>query len=497
MIIGAHFEHFLDAYPDKIALVCGKEQVNWLKAVPLVSRWSRLIAAKTPDHAAVALSVPNCAALPLLALAIARAGRNALVLDPAWPVSIQRNVCNQLRAALAITGPSPVPLCPNAISIDPDRSLASLSAYKFSDSGGSVPLAAPGDIFYTGFTSGSSGAPKAFSRNHRSWIESFDAEQCEFAHTPDDIVIAPGSLTHSLFLYAVLRALHIGATAIMFPTFRPNAVAATIAKRGGTILYGVPAQISLITNSASRRDAGVWRALRWIVSSGSKWADGERSRVRAAFPGAKLAEFYGASELSFVSVAREDEEPPVGSVGRAFANVEIEIVNDKGESASANQTGEIFVRSPMVFEGYSYGAGEVTSRRPGGFVSVGDMGYRDERGFLFLAGRRDRMIVSAGKNLYPEEIEQVLRAHPKIIDAAIIPTIDPLRGARIVAILQPARNVRLFAAEIIAFARQSLPLYKVPRRYYCLHDWPQTRSGKTDFAALQALLRESICEPLP
>jgi long-chain acyl-CoA synthetase len=106
------------------------------------------------------------------------------------------------------------------------------------------------------------------------------------------------------------------------------------------------------------------------------------------------------------------------------------------------------------------------------------------------------MIVTAGKNLYPEEIEQVLQAHPGIANVAVMAAPDTLRGARIVAVIRPAPGVCPSAAALIGFARQALPLYKTPRRYFIAATWPRTRSDKTDYATLLTQLVDGELEPL-
>jgi long-chain acyl-CoA synthetase len=221
--------------------------------------------------------------------------------------------------------------------------------------------------------------------------------------------------------------------------------------------------------------------------------------------------------LSFVTVAKEEENPPRGSVGRAFSGVEIAILDEESKHLGANQSGQIFVRSPLVFEGYAGSAAEpditratistrkldtgsrrekTLDQKSGDFLSVGDIGCLDENGFLFLTGRKDRMIVVAGKNLFPEEVEAVLQDHPGIAAAAVITVPDDKRGSRIAAVVQIVPDWKLAPADIIAGVRRRLPLYKIPRRYYRIADWPQTRSGKTDFARIQALFAAGKCEQL-
>jgi long-chain acyl-CoA synthetase len=185
-------------------------------------------------------------------------------------------------------------------------------------------------------------------------------------------------------------------------------------------------------------------------------------------------------------VAKDDEDVPADSVGRAFHGVEISIRDSQGAPLPANQTGPIYIDSPMLFSGYALG-GAQQPPRIGRAMTVGDIGYLDSRGYLHLVGRARRMIVTSGKNLFPEEIEAALEHHPAIRHAAVFARADEKRGERLVAVVRPRDTERITRRDLIAHLRAMLPLYKVPRIVVGMQDWPLTRSGKTDFDAVRAL----------
>jgi long-chain acyl-CoA synthetase len=493
MLIGNNLHRHAAEHPDKPALICNNEILNWRDLAHLVDALCHWLDARVPVGCGIALVLPNSIALPVLVLAIARSGRVAQVFDPAWPDRIVRRTLIDNDSAFAFVAAGHDAISPPVVELGERRPLDTLRAlcggydneYKVD-----VSSDAP---FYTGYTSGSTGRPKGYRRSHRSWTASFAIEAAEFGHTSEDVIAAPGSLSHSLFLYAAIHALHIGATAIISRSFRPAKVVTAMQRHAATILYAVPAQLMMLARVPQQQ---VCDCVRWVISSGSKWHGGDRQILRRNFPSAGFAEFYGASELSFVSVAREEECPPPGSVGRAFTCVDIRIMDEAGKPLPAGRTGEVFVRSPMVFDGYAGEKQQTGIRRTEDFLSVGDMGRIDGRGFLFLAGRRDRMIVTAGKNLFPEEIEAVLLSHPDVASATVVALEDAKRGARIAAVLQLQEGVALSPSQLIAHAREYLPLYKVPRLYFTLQDWPQTRSGKVDLVVLKQCLANGMCEPL-
>ena len=156
--------------------------------------------------------------------------------------------------------------------------------------------------------------------------------------------------------------------------------------------------------------------------------------LRRLFPNALICEFYGTSEHSYITYAR-DGETPSGSVGKPFSGIAVQIRDAAGDALPVGGVGRIFVESPLLFDGYEL-ADNPTLERDGDALFVGDLGYLDEEGFLFLTGRSDRMFVSSGKNIYPEELEEVVAAHPSVKYACAMGIEDTRRGQRPVALLQ-------------------------------------------------------------
>ena len=234
-------------------------------------------------------------------------------------------------------------------------------------------------------------------------------------------------------------------------------------------------------------------SVRIVLSSGTKLPANLKQKLQAFFPNAELCEFYGTSEQSFITMAR-DNQTPTGSVGRPFPGVHLRILDPQGRSLPAGQTGRIVVESKLVFQDYEGGAHPMFERIGKGLF-VGDLGYVDGQGFLFLTGRADRMLVSSGKNTYPEEIETVLSTHGNIHSVAVLGLPDERRGQRLVAVINARTPVR--SRELIAWCRKSLPAYKVPTLYYQLTEWPMTHSHKLDFPTLHQLITTGQLQRLP
>ena len=322
--------------------------------------------------------------------------------------------------------------------------------------GGSGP--APQVGFET-LTSGSSGEPKRVVRSAQSWIASFAVNGALFGIGPGVRVAVPGRLTQSLALYAALESVHLGAELHLVEDLRPDRQARILAERQIAVLYAAPAQLRLMIEAQV-----VWPELRLIVVGGSKLDHGLRAGLSTLAAGAELREFYGAAETSFIAIS--DSYTPEGSVGRPYPGVEIRM-----------EGGEIWVRSPYLFDGYAAGEG---ARWRGGFLSVGEMGEMRD-GWLYLRGRAGRMVTVADQNVFPEEIEAFLLGLPGVRQAAVVPETDELRGLHLVGVVQGDRAQE---DAILRALRGRLGPLRAPKRLIWQEDWPILPSGKTDLRAI-------------
>lgn len=463
--IGAGLPALAAAAPARPGLVCDAQVRRRADLAARVGGLAAWLAARTAPGAHVALAMGNAPSLVELFLACAASGRQALVYDPAWPAPYRAAIDAALMPALTLDAAPDVPPAPFPPAPDP---------------------LAP---FYVGFTSGSTGVPKGYRRNHRSWIDSFVVSAAEFGLGEQDIVMAPGGLAASLHLYGVVHALHVGATAVMMHQFHPRRALRLLARHGVTALYATPTQLQMLVEAAQGE---AFPSVRVIMISGAKWRPETRAAVERLFPRAGIAEFYGASELSFVTVSRPGEAVPAGSVGRAAHGVGLRIRDIDGRDLPVGEAGAIWVGSSMLFDGYACGSAPET-RREGGFLTIGDHGRLDGGGFLYLHGREKRMLVTSGLNVYPEEVEAVLSGLDGIEEAAVFGLPDPLRGVELVAVLRG----RFEEAALRAACRARLPAAKLPRRFLALDEWPRTSGGKADLRALEAIARDRLAEGRP
>jgi len=165
------------------------------------------------------------------------------------------------------------------------------------------------------------------------------------------------------------------------------------------------------------------------------------------------------------------------SIGRPLPDVELKVVDDDGHALPVGQVGELLVRTPRVMKGYS-GSGGTTSPVQDGWLPTRDMGWLDEDGYIFLAGRKDDMIIRGGENIAPAEVEAVLYSHPGVDEAAVIGIPDVEWGQRVAAVVVPRPGVKLTEQEIVDFCRQRLASFKKPEVIRFTDALPKNQMGK-------------------
>lgn len=208
-----------------------------------------------------------------------------------------------------------------------------------------------------------------------------------------------------------------GATACILPRFDATAAIDQITSRNATVITAVPTILDFIAREAEVRDLTL-PSLRLVLSSGAGLPPPLAARLSAVCPNAEIADYYGASELSFVSVRRGQELTVPGAPSRPFHGVDIQIRRPDGSLADAGETGTVFVRSEMISDGYVRHHDDAGFRRDGDWASVGDLGFLDRAGRLHLIGRESGMLITGGLNVFPEETEAVLLAQPEVASAA-------------------------------------------------------------------------------
>ncbi|MFF1881792.1 class I adenylate-forming enzyme family protein [Pseudarthrobacter sp. NPDC058196] len=384
--------------------------------------------------------------------------RQCAVLDPSWPAALQDDIVRRVEA-------SAVPS-----QVAPDDALAD---------------GPPDTDFLIGLTSGTTSVPKAFTRSRQSWQQSFDASIEFFGLRQDDVTLAPGPLAASLNLYALAECLYAGSEFQTLESFDVGDVHAAITHDRVTRLVLVPTMLRMLSERGMTGcvDAS---GIRTIICAGSKLDARTLEAARRWAPNATIYEYYGASELSFVSglglAAGQAGTPGGTGIGRPFPGVEVSIRDDAGAGVPEGSYGNICVRSGMVSNGYLWGDDGEALRSFGSWFTVGDQGYLAD-GELHILGRRADMILTAGRNVYPHEVELALAAVPGVAAAVAAGMPDDLRGQRVVAGVVPSQG-GITATQLRTGLEEILARDKRPLQYYLLPELPTTDRGKVSRSLL-------------
>jgi len=487
-------------HPEQLAIALGPQTVTYGELLQRVEQVAGAIAPLTQDHSPrIGILLPNCIEFLELFLGSAMSGGIAMVLNPdwaqpqiqaivdRWPPYVLVSKADQLQAVAKPVGMQAIAITPES----PDfPSYIDWRNYTSANSPHPQPGEAP---FYIGFTSGTTGHPKGILRTHASWLHSFAASRVEFNINPTDHVLAPGSLVHSLSLYTAIETLAMGASLHILPTFSPKAILTLLNTAPITRLVAVPTLLKAIATAAQNQ---TFPYLKTVIVGGSKLSPTLRQQLATIFLKSDILEYYGASELSFVSIASSCESVPPESVGRPFHSVTVSVQKDDGSGAAdIGEIGWIGVRSSMICSGYLEPQTSNGFRYEQGWATVGDRGYLDAHGYLYLVGRERDMLISNGINVYPSEIEAVLLQLPQIENAVVLGLPDDCRGDLICAVLTWNGSEHLKRPTLIHHIHTHLDRAKCPRRFFAVDSLPITSSGKIARSQLQAHILQGALAP--
>ena len=347
------------------------------------------------------------------------------------------------------------------------------------DEAAPVPAAAD-DVHRLMYTSGTTGRPKGVMLTHANLAWKNLAHIVEFGFTSSDLGLACGPLYHVGALDLTTTSLiAAGATTIVHPSFDASEVVDEIERSRVTTVWLAPAMVNAIMSlpDIERRDLS---SVRVVINGGEKMPIPLIERIQRVFPSAWFADAYGLTETvsGDTFLDRESIVTKLGSVGRPCLYLELEVWDEDGTSVAPGEQGEIVMRGPKVFKGYWRDEDATAAAFVGGWFHTGDIGVRDEEGYLYIVDRLKDMIVSGGENIASSEIERVLYEHDSVLEAAVVGRPDERWGEVPVAFvaLRPGADER--ADALIEHCRAQLARFKVPKEVTFVEALPRNPSGK-------------------
>lgn len=333
-------------------------------------------------------------------------------------------------------------------------------------------------------TSGTTGLPKGAKRELPDGIGSFAPllDKIPLRTRRTTVIAAP--LFHTWGFAHFAWGLVLGSTIVLHRRFDPEQTLAAVARHRAHTLAVVPVMLQrmldLSPETIRRYDTS---SLQVIAASGSALPGELASRAMDTF-GDVLYNLYGSTEVAWASIAIPSElRTTPGTAGKAPRGTIVRIYDEQGDEVPQGVTGRIFVGNELQFEGYTGGG---TKASLDGLMSSGDLGYVDEAGRLFIAGRDDEMIISGGENVFPREVEDVLSDHDAVEEAAVIGVDDAKFGQRLRAFVVLHPDAHVTEEELQDHVRANLARFKVPREVLFLDELPRNPAGKVLKRELQA-----------
>ena len=337
------------------------------------------------------------------------------------------------------------------------------------------------------YSSGTTGKPKGVDRglpvnpaiDAEHWIASMSANL--FGQDDNSVYLSPAPMYHSAPLRFSMATQRLGGTVVVMEKFDPEMALALIEKYRVTDSQWVPTHFirMLALPEEVRRKYDI-SSLRTAVHAAAPCPIPVK-RAMIEWWGTPILEYYAATEGHGVTFIRSDEAlTHPGSVGRATVGV-LRICDEHGDEVPVRTEGHVYFEAARPFSYHKDPEKTRETVNKHGWTTVGDIGWVDEEGYLYLTDRKSFMIISGGVNIYPQEIENLIIMHPKVLDVAVIGAPDPEMGERVVAVVQP-KDMRdagpALAADITAWLGPQLTRIKMPRQIDFRAELPREPTGK-------------------
>ena len=493
-----------ELHRDRVALVCGERRVTYAQLDEASNRTANaLAAAGLPPGARVAYLGKDTEHLYELLVACAKAGTVLVPLNwrlaPAELAHILRDSGAQALFAEpdaldAASGPVAELAAPAAVvPVD------AFSAWR--DGHSATPperLAGPDDPVLQIYTSGTTGLPKGVVLRQGSFFAVRDLmaahglDWIDWREDDRNLLSLPGY--HIGGPWWFLQGLRGGATNVVLRSFVAKEVLGLISGSGITTAILVPAMLTMLLDEPGA-SAADFATLRKVVYGGSPIAEPLLRRCLDVM-GCEFAQIYGLTETCASAVCLPPADhvpgsPRLAAAGRPYPGVELKVIDSNGDPLPAGAVGEVCVSTPAAMLEY-WRLPEATARTMGdGWVRTGDAGCLDEDGYLYIRDRIKDMVIVAGENIYPAEIEHALVWHPAVAEVAVVGVPDERWGERLQAFVVPEPGQRVRPRELVLWLKERIASFKIPTRYEFVDALPRNASGKV----LRRTLREQAAPP--
>jgi len=354
-----------------------------------------------------------------------------------------------------------------------------------------LPIAPEDDVIQL-YTSGTTGHPKGVQLSNANYLGIMECGEAMglAVYTPDDVVLVAMPFFHVAGVNIGLLSIAQGARSIVLGDIDPQAILSLIETKRIGYAFLVPAVILFLTQQPNVRRVD-FSSLK-IVSYGASPIAEDLLRTAKEIMRCGFMQLYGLTETTGAGTCLSPEDHDAGggrlrSCGKAVPGLECRVVDGSGRVLPPREVGEIQIKGATIMKGY-WNKPEATRKSVvESWFATGDAGFFDEDGYLYIHDRVKDMIVSGGENIYPAEVENAVFGHPAVADVAVIGVPDERWGEAVKAIVVRKAGTDVTAAEIIAYARERIAGYKLPKSVDFVDTLPRNPSGK--------ILRRELRDP--
>jgi fatty-acyl-CoA synthase len=487
--------------PDKLAVRDSRRSLTfreWDERADRLAKGLRSLGLAKGDR--VALLAYNCVEWMEIYVALARVGLIAVPVDFRLAGPEIEYIAQNCQARAFIVQHDLV-ACVNAIrgplGIPPERCVhfgsgpvpAGWTSYDavLAREWGAVPAVEVGsaDVWALMFTSGTTGHPKAAIRTHGATAVMSLVAALDMGFKPDDTALLVMPMCHANSLYFSFAFAYLGAACVIDDShsFEPEGVLKILSGEGVTFTSLVPSHyIAILGLPQDTKQAYDVSGVNKLMISSAPARRDTKLAIMEYFTNSQLYELYGSTEAGWVTLLRPDEQlTKLGSIGREWTGCgAIKLLDPHGDEVPTGEIGELYSRTPYAFDGYWQNPGKTAEAFRGAWCSQGDLACRDGDGYYWLAGRKSKMIISGGSNIYPAEVENVIGGHPAVKDIAVIGVPDERSGEIVCAVVVRHSGAAATEREIIDWCEGRLAEYKRPRSIAFVDesDMPRTATGK-------------------
>jgi len=483
--------------PDKVAARCGAATLTYAQLSERTRRVANAahhgLRLEPGQH--VALLAPNCLEYLEIVAGLAEAGLAVVTANPHLTPAEFAEICADAEVRAVFVHPSLVENA-RASGLSADVRVITLGAgyanWRDTASAATLELRVEETTpFCISYTSGTTGRPKGVLLSHRSRALTFLAMAQEYGCygvTDRSLCLAP--LYHGAGFAFAFAPVFLGGEVTILPQFDPEQTLRALLESDATNTFMVPTHFNAIfALPEAVRARYRFPRLRTLISNAAPLAQASKERIIEYFGDGLLYECYGSTEGGIVSNLRPpDQRHKLQCVGQPFPCTEIAILDDQGREVGADQPGEVYSRSPYLFNGYWRQPEATAESMRDGWFSAGDLGRVDAEGYLYIEGRKKDMILSGGVNVYPREIEELLQSHPSVAEAAVVGVKDDYWGEAVIACVVARTDQQPDAAALEGWCRARLASFKRPKRIEFVPALPRNPSGKI----LKRVLRDQF-----